>query len=290
MRGIAALGILLLAIPAAAADQPSMTQQQRTAAIRQLHWLDAGNYQLPLSHSTLALPQGYRMVLGEDARRLMQLTGDQAKASVEAVALSPNFKDEIIFQGVNDGYVRLDDWSEVDAAAMIRQIRENTEKENEWRRQQGFDEIHVVGWLRQPTLDRATSTAFWAIEGSNGQGGIVNSIALRLGRNGYERLNWIVDKRNYVAGGGQLDLMLRAHSYDAGYRYADHASGDKVAAYTIAGLVAAVAGAKLLKVAAGVGLLVLLKKFGAIIVALGAAVLYRVRRFFRRQPASGPNS
>ena len=84
--------------------------------------------------------------------------------------------------------------------------------------------------------------------------------------------------------------MLRAHSFDPGYRYSDHQSGDRVALYGIAGLVAAVAGAKAVKVAAGVGLAVILKKFGAIAFAAVAAALFRLKNVFRRKPGTGPPS
>jgi uncharacterized membrane-anchored protein len=133
-------------------------------------------------------------------------------------------------------------------------------------------------------LDRQTSTVYWAIEGSTDQGRIANSIALRLGRNGYERLNWIADRTSYVPLAGQLDVMLRAHSFDPGYRYSDHKPDDKTALYGIAGLVAAVAGAKALKVATGVGLFVLLKKFGVVLFGAIAVALYKLKNLFRRNP------
>jgi len=228
------------------------------------------------------------LVLGDDARQLRRLVGDGSNPTIEATAVTPGFKDEIIFQSINEGYVALDDWKDVDAASMMTSIRENTEEGNLERRKQGMSDIHVVGWLQEPTLDRQTSTVFWAIEGSTDDGRIVNSIALRLGRSGYERLNWIADKVNYVPLGGQLDVMLRAHSFDPGSRYADHESGDKIAAYTIGGLVAAVAGAKVLKVVAGVGLLVLLKKFGVVLIAILGSALFGLRGLFRRKAKPNP--
>jgi uncharacterized membrane-anchored protein len=144
----------------------------------------------------------------------------------------------------------------------------------------------VTGWIEEPALDRTTYTVFWSIEGSTSRGPIVNSIALRLGRNGYERLNWIVDKADYAPVGGQLDVMLQAQRFDPGYRYSDHQPGDRVALYGIAGLVAALAGAKAVKVAAGLGLAALLKKFGAIAVAAVAAALYRLKNLFPRKPSA----
>jgi uncharacterized membrane-anchored protein len=286
-RFLSSIIIAVLLSGSAAADQPVLTDQQRADAIVHLNWLQAGTYKLSPSNSTIALPEGYMMVRGEDAKRLLTLAAEPDDAA-EAVVMSRQFNDEIVFENTSEGYVAVDDWADVDPVKMIDAIRENTEEANAERRRQGVSEMHVVGWLQRPTLDRNTATVYWALEGADPDHHVVNSIALRLGRDGYERLNWIVDKADYQPVGGQLDVMLRAHSFDQGHRYADHTSGDKVAMYTIAGLVAAVAGAKVAKVAGGIALLVLLKKFGVLILAGAAAVIAvgarRIKGLFRRSP------
>jgi hypothetical protein len=53
LRPSLVIGILLSG--SAAADQPVLTDQQRTDAIAQLNWLQAGTYKLPASKSTIAL-------------------------------------------------------------------------------------------------------------------------------------------------------------------------------------------------------------------------------------------
>src|SRR6266404_14098 len=157
------------AVPALALDQPVLTDQQRADAIRQLDWLGAGSHRLPASNSTLAVPSGYQAVLGDAARRLATLTGDPAD-EVEAIAVSSDFEDVVVFQSVNDGYVSIDDWNEVEQKSMLASISENTEKANQERRRQRLEEAHVVGWLQEPTLDRQTNTVFWALEGSTPHG------------------------------------------------------------------------------------------------------------------------
>ena len=143
--------------------------------------------------------------------------------------------------------------------------------------------MHIIGWIQQPTLDRTTNTVYWAVAAREGDNNIVNSRALRLGRNGFELLTWVGDGNAYQPVGGDLDVMLRAFSFDPGSRYADFTSGDKVAAYTIAGLVATLAGAKLVKVAAAGGLLLLLKKFGIFIFVALAGLLAKFKNLFRRK-------
>jgi uncharacterized membrane-anchored protein len=164
---LTAFAACLLATSLVAAAEATMTEQQRVEAIRRLHWFPAATYKLPISKSTLALPDGYQVLLGEDARRMITLSGDPADSSVEAIVFSPHFDDEIIFQSINDGYVPLDDWSDVNPDTMINSIRDNTEEANQYRKRQGIRQIHVVGWLQEPTLDRQASTVYWAIEGIN---------------------------------------------------------------------------------------------------------------------------
>jgi len=266
----------------------ALTDQERADAIVALPWVQEGTYKLPASNSSIALPEGYMLVLGEGARRFATLLDATDEPNVEAVVVNQDL-DQIRFESFReDGYVSIDDWSELDPAPLLRTVSNNTENVNSKRRSEGLPELHVAGWLQQPALDRQTDMVFWAIELTEGDGRTVNSIALRLGRDGFEKLTWVVDRSKYRPVSGQLDVMLRAHSFDPGYRYADHQSGDKTALYGIAGLVAAVAGAKAVKVAAGAGLLVLLKKFGVFVFVAIGAVLYRLKNLFRRRPPPPP--
>lgn len=286
-RSIAAAALALAALAAPALAQTSDTQQQQQFnTIRQLHWHNTGTYQLPISQSVLAIPSGYVVTFGEDARKAEIIAGNPYDRTTEAVAINRQ-NDTIVFQAINDGYVTTSDWRNVDPNTMIREISNNTEAANEDRIKRGVPELHVKGWLQQPTFDQQTSTVFWAIDATSGSESNVNSIALRLSRTGYERINWITDRASYVPFGGPLDVMLRAQSFDPGNRYSDYVSGDKIAAYTIAGLVAAVAGAKALQVVAGVGLLVLLKKFGILIFAAIAVGLAKLKGAFRRKTGPG---
>jgi uncharacterized membrane-anchored protein len=284
LKLITALLALAFCSSALAADAGAgpQSQEDRIKAIRALGWAGAGNYPLSASHSVLAIPQGYQVLVGEDARKFVTLSGDPRDDSVEALVVNLKSSDAVFFQTYGEGHVSLDDWSDVDAAEMLSQIRSGTEEANKERRQQGVSTLQVIGWLQQPTLQRDSSTVYWALEGSDGQEAFVNSVALRRGREGYEELIWVTAKDTYVAAGGDLAAMLKAHSFDQGHRYGDFVAGDKVATYGIAGLVAAVAGAKVLKVA-GLGvLLVLLKKFGVVIIAVIGGLIYKLRRGFRK--------
>jgi uncharacterized membrane-anchored protein len=269
---VASVAIIL--VGGAVAQEQILTDEQRTAEFNNMHWVSDTTQKLSDSNSTIVLPPGYMMVVGAEAERFVFLANGVHESTTEAAVVNTGNYDSVIFEFIDDGYVTSDDWNEVDAVSMLDSIKQSTADANTDRRKQGIEELTVIGWLQEPTLDRQTNTVFWAIEGAGAESGpVVNAIALRLGRFGYERLNWITSPEQYKSAGTDLDVMLRAHSFDPGARYVDYVSGDKVAGYGIASLVAAVAGAKLAK-AAGVGaILLLLKKFMGVAIVAVVAVL-----------------
>lgn len=256
------------------ANQQSTNEEADTNEIESLDWKFTGTYKLPVSHSSLSVPAEHLALIGSDAKKLSELDGNGIDDDLEAITIDESFKNSVYFLSHKDGYVSLDDWEKIDPKKLLEAISERTEETNEDRRKKGIPEIHVIGWLQEPTLDRHTSTIYWAIDNyeNDKEENTFNSVALRLGRNGYERIIWVGDTPDYVAFGGELDVMLRAHSFDPGHRYCDYTTGDKVATYGVTTLVAATAGAKIAKAGGFAALLVLLKKFGGFIAAGFAAI------------------
>ncbi len=267
-----------------AKESSPSTEDKLEKEIAALDWKGEGTYKLPNSHSKLVLPENHLVAFGRDAQHFHALSGNPHKdKAIEAVVIDED-DNTVYFTCYNDGYVSLDDWKEIDSKKFLEEVIENTEEANKERRRQGMSELHVVGWLKRPTLDRKSNTVYWAIEAEDDDSGkIVNSVALRLGRKGFERIVWVSERDSYRPFGGELDVMMRAHSFEPGYRYSDFIKGDKVATYGIAALVAATLGTKVLK---ATGLLVLFKKFGAVIFAGLATLFYKARNkligFFRK--------
>ena len=208
------------------------------------------------------------------------------RSGLEAMVIGGREADQLItFESFQTGYVTLDDWSQVDPVALLAEINRNTERENQERREQGLSELHVQSWLRPPKLNRNMATVYWTIATDETTGTSVSSVALRLGRNGFEKLTWITSQDKYLATGKHLDEMLRAHGFGPETAYADHVSTDKIAEYGIAALIAKVLGAKPIKAEAvglGAGLA---KLFQALFAAIGAG-FYRAVRRLRRRPKS----
>jgi uncharacterized membrane-anchored protein len=283
------VAVLLALVPLTAFAQIApnaaapLTAEQRRAEVKRLSWT-TGTQSLAQSKSTLALPDGFQMVRDADAIRLNTLVNGTTANGLEAIVRDN--KSVVYFYYADAGYVTDDDWSSVDPAAMIEQIKSGTEQDNTERQNQGLPALHVTGWLQQPVFDKATNTVHWAIQAESAGGSLVNAITLKLNRYGYERINWATDLANYTPTGGTADIMLAAQNFDTGARYEDHVSADNVAGYGIGALVATVAGVKLAKVF-GLGALLLLgKKFLVVIIAGCAAAFSAVKRFLMAKKRS----
>lgn len=258
-----------------------MTEEERESVLAffSLDWKETGTYKLSTSNSSIALPEGYHLLIGNDVKKLSELNKQLIDENLEAVVLDANFDHTIYFSNYKSGYISLDDWDEIEPKMLLDTIIENTKKENIERQKIGGDELQVIGWVQEPTLDKNTNTIFWAIEiESKNDGNIVNSVALRLCRDGFTRVVWVSEKTSYTPFGGELDIMLRAHCFDSGFCYNDYSSGDRVASYGIATLVAATLGGKIVK--AG-GLAILFKKLSGFIFAGVAAFLYKFKNIFK---------
>lgn len=279
----------LLAFCLAAHAKVPQNEAEREAAVKALTWRNGESLTLPVSRGTLKAPDTISQLVGGDATSLWEiLNAAEAPPGTEAALFEPKTEALVFYQKISDGYVRLDDWNEVDADAMLKSVSEATEAGNATRQKAGLTAIHVVGWLERPHLDRATNTVHWSFEATDEKhGSLVNSVALVLGRDGFEKLTWIGNKDDL--GKGLLKTAQASFTFPSGGLYADFKAGDKVAEYGIAGLVAAVLGVKLAtKLGLLAAALVFAKKFGVFIVVPIVALVAWMRRRFSRAKAPPP--
>lgn len=272
--------LLMMAVISLTHFTEANEKKENTAfeALLELDWCREGTYSLPRSHATLTVPEEYYILMGENAVQERFLVDGHAQSQVEAVVYNSDFSSCIIFKNFDEGYVKLDDWDDIDPQLLLTSISQNTEEANQDKIKRGMSTLHVIGWIQEPFLDRKTNTVYWSIEAKNEEGILINSVALKLGSKGYEKLTWVTQKDSYVQSVEELEIMLSAYNYDKGFRYSDYKPGDKFATYGIATLVAATAGGKILK--AG-GFLVLLKKLGGFIFAAIAVGFYKLKHFLK---------
>lgn len=276
------IAILITFSPFLNADTDTLTEEE-SEILNSLDWKGEGTHELPRSNSYITLPEGFIALFGNDALIARKIDGEMEDEDLEAAIYCVDSTDLVCFECNLEGYVSIDDWNDVDPTVLLESISEATEIGNAARAQLGAGPLHVIGWIQEPTLDKKTNTVYWSIEGSEkNDKRFINATALKLSRNGFERVVWVTEKASYKPLGGLLDTLLSAHSYDPGYSYTDHTSSDKIAGYSIAALVAAVTGGNIAKAGGFTALLVLLKKGGAFVLAAAAALLYKFKNLFSR--------
>jgi uncharacterized membrane-anchored protein len=272
-----AVALWLGASPALAYQAPFPdTQEAYDAEVARLHWKKGpGSYDLGDSHARVSLPQNIEILTGAEAERMAFLNNGIEFPETVAMARTRTSDAIIYIDYYADGFVTDEDWSELDADALLEDIHDSTEAANAERASNGFAPMHTVGWLIAPTYDAATNTARWAIELEENGDRFANIQVIKLGRHGYHQITWAGPVHGADGTPMFLQAMIDSHSYDDGFRYADYVEGDKVAGFGIGALVTASAigskpGKGLIAAIVGTTLLIAKKAWFVVLGALGA--------------------
>ncbi|TXI08427.1 MAG: DUF2167 domain-containing protein [Rhizobium sp.] len=198
----------------------------------------------------------------------------------------------------SSGHVSDEDAASTDYDDLLKKIQDAIKEANPERERQGFDPITLVGWAEPPHYDKASHALHWARElifGNDPKAGHTLNYSVRvLGREGVTELDFVAGLDQLQEINAAIPNVINTVQYDSGKRYADFVDGDKIAAYSMAGMIAAGAG---VKVAAKLGLLAIVlgyfKSFGIALLALKkglvvilvgiAAAGRKVLGFFRRK-------
>ncbi len=265
--------------------KPAATEQERDNQIRALVWKDGGAHPLSRSKSTIKLDSPYQILIGKDAIVYLENTnGTEQPTDIEAIITHPEIDAITVYRSINEGYVKFDDWGDVDSDQMLKDIKEGNEEANKERAKFGVSPLHVTGWKQRPTLNKEQKIVQWQIEAQSGEDHIVNAVVLVFGRFGYEKLIWAGDAKD------NPDILLNAarsgFSFDQGASYADFRDGDKVAEYGVAALVASAVGAKVLAKFGFLAAAALLFKKAWVVVLIIPAMIWRgVKKLFARRSA-----
>lgn len=214
----------------------------------------------------------YMILKGEDARQLLYWNNG-VEIPTEVYAFNRQAGYYFDFKYNDSGYVKIDDWKNVDPAKFLKSMKENAKKNNPKRQAKGMGTVSNIEWNEEPTLDRKNNQVYYSmiVTWSDGERSIDSKI-LSLGRRGYTKITLVSSPKNYSH--LLLKDMSRNYKYNKEEKYTDWKSGDKVAAIGIGSLLAASLGLKALKPGILAVILGLLKKFWFIIflpfIALGS--------------------
>ncbi|HEX7668533.1 MAG TPA: DUF2167 domain-containing protein [Polyangiaceae bacterium] len=245
-RVLGLLVVLLMAeAPSARADAPPAPSDSAAPPYQAV----AGPRKVDLGHDlSLDLPAEHLFLAKDDAKRLLESMGNVEGDDIVGVAAPREGSWIAVLSYVEGGYVKDDDAKDLDANAIIKDIKEGTEEANKVRGERGFKPMHVEGWTSPPRYDAQAHRLVWGIKGVSDDGTSINEYTRILGRKGYVAVNVIDDPEHIAAAKREAVAVVAGTRFTSGARYEDFdRKTDKVAEYGLAALVAAGAGAAALK-------------------------------------------
>ena len=135
----------------------------------------------------------------------------------------------------NEGFV--DDSEEIDAAAIMRALREGNDIANEERREKGLELVNINGWAMRPAYDTSTQLLSWGMDYQFGSDRTYNYTSRLLGRSGFVAATLTTYPETYQQHINEFESMLKSFSFVQGERYSEFREGDKVAKYGLAALI-----------------------------------------------------
>lgn len=271
-----------VAIPAIAQAQVNFDPLPASGGVN----LQAGSFTPPNSEA-FTLPKGQVCTLVTEEWGWEDCVGIDRMVFVS----TPETDNLMIMTPNRDGYVEMDDWTEEDAAEMIRQIEASLKKSAISQSERTGDDIEFRGWRVRPTLDRQNHFLYYATDWSFNGDITTNIKATVFDRRGYIVMAMVpLDSALNSAGVNNLiRANLQGYSPSLGESYSSFVTGDKVAAVGALGVLGTLVGVKYGKAIAGgalVFLLALAKKFFIVIplVVLGGigTLWSRLKRSFTR--------
>ncbi len=251
-----------------------------------------GEIELPNSIGKISIPEGYKYLDQQQSEYILtELWGNPPSTSYgmffkeNAKVMDPNsYAFNIEYDEI--GYVEDDDADDIDYDELLTEMQSEMDQGNEYRVQQGYEKIELVGWASNPFYDKNLKVLHWAkeIKFENEESNTLNYNIRILGRKGVIIINAIatMDQLNKVK--SDIPNAIDMVSFNEGFQYADFdPKFDDVAQWTLGGLVAG-------KILTKVGFFALIVKFWKIIVVAAGAALVGLRKWFKLKKKNDLNS
>lgn len=247
-----------------------------------LHY-KTGKITLTSGNGVLTVPNGFKFLEAKEAQYVLsELWGNPKDETLLGVLVPAKLgvtSDNSWLFTVNFdpmGYVDDSDANDIKYDDLLNQMKEDVKAESTQRKQDGFDEVSLIGWASAPYYDQNKKILHWAKEihfGSQ-QGNTLNYDLRILGRKGVYILSAVGSMQQLPEIKSQINSVVSSIQFEKGHTYFDFdADTDSVAAWTLGGLVAG-------KVLAKVGFFAIIAKFGKFILLGIIAAFAAVKKFF----------
>lgn len=256
--------------------------EQRQQRLASIPWEEGPCVSKLGEWAEIQVPEGYRFTGREGTATLMEMMENPSDPSELGVLMAKEDDYFLVFSFNDIGYVKDDDKAALDANVILASIRAGTEAANAERRNRGWSEMQIIGWLRPPAYDQQTHRLGWAVSASSEGEQVANYDTRVLGRRGVMSVKLVSSPEQINPLVPTVDQLLTGFTFTPGNTYGEWRTGDKVAAYGLTGLITGAAVA----VGAKTGLLaklgVLLAKGGKLIFLAVAGLLAAIAKLFSR--------
>jgi uncharacterized membrane-anchored protein len=263
-------------------ESMSAEQKKLIEGMRALDWVKGPSTVTAQGNAKLTIPDQYVYLDARNTSKFLELQHNLGNGR-EVMVAPRDLHWQAYLEFADEGYVKDDE--KIDAAALLKTLKENTERANAERQRRGWGALHLVDWATPPVYNTTTKRLEWATILESQDGRAVNFSTKILGRRGYTSVIMVTDPANLSAAEGSLDNVLTGYAFNPGETYADWRSGDKVAEYGLAALIVGGVAA----VAAKKGLFSVLAGFLAVawkfIAAAAVAAVAWLRRLFTKKAA-----
>lgn len=226
-------------------------------------------------NAEVKIPDGYVFANARDTRTLMEANKNPISNSELGFLARADEDWFVVFESDDDGYVKDDEKTSLDADALLKSIKEGTEEANKERVRRGWPTLKTLGWETPPRYNETTNNLEWATRAESEGSLVINHNTRLLGREGVMRVTLVTDPETLSVTLPQFRTMLEGFQFKEGHRYAEFRAGDKTAAYGLTGLIVAGGAAAAVKTGA-------FKWLWKVLVAAAVGISALVKRLFSR--------
>lgn len=224
----------LVTQPVKADETLSPQQKAFLEKLGALDWVKGPTTVDSAGNSKLKIPEGFVYLDTKGTDKFLEM--NENLSSGREVMVAPESLDWSAYLAFDDeGYVKDDET--IDAAELLKTLKDGAESSNSERRKRGWPEMHVLDWAVKPEYNRNTRRLEWATLLQSGESRSANFSTKILGRRGYTSVILAASPEDLPAAEAALNRVLEGYSFNSGDTYAEWQPGDKVAEYGLAALV-----------------------------------------------------
>ena len=248
--------VFVLALTDASVARAQSDSDRKRSLFDSIEWTTGPTAGRLGSVATLTVPTGCRFTESKGAKTFMEVTENPPSGGEVGLLLCETAQGGdstnaarwfVVFDYDASGYVKDDEKTELDAAKILATLQEGQREGNKERRERGWEELTLDGWVRPPYYDQSTHNLTWATRILAEGDTTVNHSVRLLGRGGVLKADLVVGPGTFELALPAFDEVVSATTFTTGQTYAEWREGDKVAKYGLTALVAGGAGAAAMK-------------------------------------------